>query len=446
MRELLNRPFLLLVLAVLAAGAYQYGGTAANYAVHGLPVGAGAAAKLGCSFHFVTGRSPEQVRERDLRPLNPVLGLFELDVDPERQRVTASAWGLVSRVAQHRPGYGCTLLPDEATELPALALERHRPELPDFADAEPSAALLRAVEAEFEREDTRAVLVLRDGVRLVERYAEGFDADTRLISWSMAKSVTATAVAMLVQRGALDWQQDGLFSEWAEDARARIKLIDLMHMSSGLGFSERYGPGSDVTNMLFAEGDMAAFVAASALEAEPGTQFKYSSGTTVLLMRLVRETLGSEAAHYRFLHSEVLDGLGMVDALFEADAAGVAVGSSYLFATAPDYARFGQFTLELLAGAPQPALPPDWAQMISTPAPAAEQGQYAAQFWLNTAGTRFAGVPRDAVMALGHNGQLVAVLPSERVVLVRLGWSTDGSFRPEDFVSSVHAALQAGDD
>lgn len=441
MKELLKRPVLLVFMAVLFAGLYQYGGTAKNYAVHGLPVGASAAAKLGCSFYFVTGRSADQVKSEDLAPLDPVLGLFDLQFDDASGIATASALGMVSRRAQHRPGMGCTLIPEGRETLPAVAIERHVVEVPEFQRVEADAALKAAVENEFLTADTRAVVVLQDGKLVMEQYAAGFDEKAKLLSWSMAKSMTSTAIGVLIKRGVLSLEQDHLFAEWQDDDRADIKLIDLLQMSSGLDFDEIYGPGSDVTNMLFVEPDMSRFVASSALAATPGEVFNYSSGTTVLLMRLIKEKMASADAYHAFIYQDVLDAVGMVDSVIETDGSGVLVGSSYLFGTSHDYARFGQFYLDLAKGGVSDLLPEDWYATVSTPTNAAEEGKYGAQFWLNTAGTRFEGVPADALMALGHNGQVIAVLPSQNAVLVRLGWSTDGVFKPEHFISRMLEAL-----
>lgn len=441
MKELLKRPVLLVFMAVLSACLVKYGSTAKNYAVYGLPVGASAAAKLGCSFYFVTGRSAEQVKSADLMPLDPVMALFDLAFDDASGIATASAFGLLTRRAQYRPDLGCTLIPEGQEALPAVAIERMNVEVPEFQLAEPDAALRAAVENEFLSADTRAVVVLQNGKLVMEQYAEGFDEKTKLLSWSMAKSMTSTAIGVLVKRGVLSLEQDQLFAEWQDDDRAKIKLIDLLQMSSGLDFDEIYGPGSDVTNMLFLEPDMSRFVASSALAAVPGEVFNYSSGTTVLLMRLIKETMASAHAYHAFIYQDVLDALGMVDSVFEADAAGVLVGSSYLLGTSHDYARFGQFYLDLAQGESSDMVPENWYATVSTPTDAAEQGQYGAQFWLNTQGTRFEGVPKDALLALGHNGQVIAVLPSQDMVLVRLGWSTNGVFKPEHFISRLLEAL-----
>ena len=441
MKELLKRPVLLVFLAVVFASLYKYGATIKNYAVYGLPVGASAAAKLACSFHFVTGRTLEQVKSADLKPLDPVLGLFEIEFDEATGMSTATGLGLLTRQAQYRPGVGCTLLPEGQEQLAAVTIERTQAEVAEFESSEADSGLKDAVAKEFLTHDTRAVLVLQNGKMVMEQYAEGFDAQSKLLAWSMAKSVTSTAVGVLVRRGVLSLEQDHLFAEWQDDARASIRLIDLLQMSSGLDFNEVYGPGSDVTNMLFVEADMSAFVAGSALAERPGEVFNYSSGTTVLLMRLIKETLGSDEAYRSFIYRDVLDAIGMVDSVLEMDGSGVFVGSSYLFATAHDYARFGQLYLDLANGKSNDLLPVDWYSTVSTPAVAAEGGKYGAQFWLNTEGSRFEGVPKDALMALGHNGQVIAVLPSQNVVLVRLGWSTDGVFKPEHFISRMIEAL-----
>jgi len=221
-------------------------------------------------------------------------------------------------------------------------------------------------------------------------------------------------------------------------------------MSSGLAFDETYGPLSDVTRMLYRAPDMGAFAARSAPAAPPGSLWSYSSGTTNLLTRMLRELAdGDLAAQVRFANERLFDPVGMTSAFFEPDASGSFVGSSYAFMTARDWARFGE--LHRLDGVWEGSriLPEGWVRYVTTPARTAPDGQYGAHWWLNAgdpespAQRPWPSLPTDTYAAEGHSGQYVVVVPSAKLVVVRLGLSEpdDGRDGTEQLVAELIRAI-----
>jgi hypothetical protein len=325
------------------------------------------------------------------------------------------------------------------------------PAAPPLAAAPPNPALEGALNEAFAERDaapprrTRAVVVVHRGRIAAERYAAGFGADTPLPGWSMAKSVFGALAGVLVARG--DWRLDAPppVPEWraAGDPRGAITLDQLLRMTSGLAFGERYAdPLSDVNVMLWASADAGAFAAARPLAHAPGTHWHYASGTTNILARAMREPLGG-AAYASFPRAALFAPLGMASAVAEHDAAGAFVGSSFLFATARDWARFGLLLLADGEWRGARLLPAGWARYAATPAlPGA---RYGAHWWLRLrrpAGAPPLALPADAFHAGGHAGQYLTVVPSRALVIVRLGHSIgEGAWDQEAFVAAVVAAL-----
>ncbi|MBI4061508.1 MAG: serine hydrolase [Elusimicrobia bacterium] len=360
-----------------------------------------------------------------------LMRLFRARVDRERKTATVSFFGLQPRVAAWRPGLGATL-----TRAPLPAPRAWRP--PARGAALPVAerpALAPALDAALAEpapdrpRRTRAVVVLQDGAIVGERYAPGISPDTPLNGWSMAKSVTGALIGTLVGRGKLGLADRRLLPQWSgpKDPRGEISLEDLLRMRSGLKFSEAYSdPLSDVTRMLFESCDAAGFAASRPLEAAPGAVWKYSSGSTNILSLIARRAVGEED-YPLWPRRALFEPLGMSSAVFEPDAAGTFVGSSFLFATARDWARFGL----LYARGGRALLPDGWAAFGASPTPQAPDGRYGAHWWrklskeLGGETPAAARLAPDALHALGHEGQCLTVVASRRLVVVRLGLSID---------------------
>lgn len=366
---------------------------------------------------------------------------FRVAVDRERRRVTASLFGLRSRSAVWRPGLGATLEPAEGAlfEAPAPPAAGAPSTAPwpegDAPAPAPSPGLARALERAFEEPEpamlrrTRAVVVVHEGKLVAERYAPGIGPDTPLPGWSMAKSALSALVGAAVRDGKLSLDRRTLLEEWPpEDPRSKLALEDLLRMRSGLKWSEDYSdPLSDVVQMLFARPAAGAFAALRPLEHPPGEAWKYSSGTTNLLSLVLRRALGEEA-YGNWPWSALFAPLGMRTAVFERDGSGTFVGSSFLFAGARDWARFGQLYLQDGVWKGRRVLPEGWVRFSTTPTPLSE-GRFGAHWWLKCpkelGGETEAGrgLPSDAFYAIGHEGQTLTVIPSRRLVVVRLGLS-----------------------
>jgi len=258
---------------------------------------------------------------------------------------------------------------------------------------------------------------------VAERYAAGFSATTPLLGWSMTKSVMAGLVGVLVKDGRLALDQSAGWSA-PDGGRERIRIADLLAMSSGLRFNEAYGAVSDVTRMLYLQPDMAGFARAQPLQHPAGAFWSYSSGTANILSRIVQDAAGALGAAYPT--EKLFKPLGMTSATIETDEDGTLVGSSYMYATARDWARYGLFLLQDGVWQGRRILPEGWVQFVSTPAPADKSRGYGGLFWLNRGGA-WKGLPEDAFMASGHMGQHTMVIPSKDAVIVRMGPSPGGS-------------------
>jgi CubicO group peptidase (beta-lactamase class C family) len=405
-------------------------------------VAAGYSAKIVCSSVFIAGRNAADVLQADVQaPGHPILKLINVVVDESAGTVSAGLFGLFGKgLAVDRTGFGCAAVPDgdsASAQVTDIASQPPAP-LPDEIwpegnRVEPSqdpgiAAILD--DPAMTGPGMRAVVVVRDGRIVGERYGGGFSAETPLLGWSIAKSVTAALIGTLVKEGRMDVDRRGLFEDWADDGRSEISVADLMAMSSGLEFNEDYGDVTDVTRMLYLEPDMAGFAAAKPLVRPVGTTFSYSSGTTVLLSRLWQDVVGDPDQALIWPREALFGPLGMTSAVMETDARGTFAGSSYMYATAHDWARFGQFLAQDGVWNGEELLPPDFVAWMREPAPASNGEFGRGQVWLHgpLAGTPQgqdpdAGfeLPDDTFWLLGHDGQSVAVVPSKRLVVVRLG-------------------------
>ncbi len=443
----------------------------------GMPIGTGYTARYLCSSTFISGRDPEPVFREDVLPVNPMAHLVSYEIDPVARSVRASSLGLVSSTAIYREGCGCSLiagttaggmnakppLPPDFKRLPPA----HPPDRPwPHGNGDPvdptgvgvdADRLARVVDQAFAepgpepRRNTRAVLVVYRGQLIAERYADGFYKEMPMLGWSMSKSVTSALVGVLVGEDKLDIMAPAPVPEWDDptDPRRTITTDQLLRMSSGLAFDEVYAPFYDVTYMLYSSDDFGAFAAEKRLAAPPGTEWKYSSGTANIVARIVRKTVAPDAAYYYpALYEKFFDRIGMSSTILEPDASGTFVGSSYIFATARDWARFGLLYLQDGVWNGERILPEGWVAYTTTPTPPAPKGEYGAMFWLNAGAPgdpsdrRWPDAPRDAYAAEGFQEQKVIIIPSRDTVLVRFGATTDRStWNTSRFIHDVLAAL-----
>jgi CubicO group peptidase (beta-lactamase class C family) len=245
--------------------------------------------------------------------------------------------------------------------------------------------------------------------------------------------------------GKISLDDTRLLPQWANDRRSEIKLSDLLGMESGLAFNEDYGTVADVTRMLYLDADMVSLPAGAPMEADPGARFRYSSGTALLLSRIWMDRIGNEQAALAYPREALFAPLGMTSAVFEADARGTLAGSSYLYATARDWARFGQFLLQDGVWNGKRLLPEGFVGVMRTPT-ASSNGKYTqGQAWLAGPGgttSAEAGLPEDTFWLEGHDGQSVAIVPSAKLVFVRLGLTPSWlGYRPQVLLKEILETL-----
>ena len=442
---------IILLLIIALVGGYFY-------MLPTFKVATGYTAKVICSNHNLTGQSIEAALA-DM-PDNPLVPFLRPRL--EEDGLSATLWGWAAKQkAIYRPGLGCTLLAGKgpfetrtATLPPAAPLNPDKPwPAGDAVDYQPNPALEAVLDEAFSEPNpenprrTRAIVVVKDGQIIAERYAEGYGKDTPFLGWSMTKSVTHALLGLLVKDGRLDIMAPAPVPEWAspDDPRHAITTDQLMRMSSGLEFNEDYGDLTvGVTQMLYNSSDMAAYAANMPLAAPPDTVWNYSSGTANILSRIIRDVTGGDINDYwNFPRQALFYPLGMNSAVLEPDASGTFVGSSYMYATARDWARFGQLYLQDGVWDGQRILPEGWVDYARTPTPPSH-GQYGALWWLNHGsgdGKEWEGVPDDAYAAEGHDGQYVVVIPSRNMVIVRLGVSHHGAWDQTAFLQDVLAAV-----
>lgn len=277
-------------------------------------------------------------------------------------------------------------------------------------------------DAETRSGETHALVVIHRGELVAERYDAARDHETTLISWSMAKSILHALVGTLVRDGRLDVHAPAPVPPWrvAGDARGAITPEHLLRMVDGLDFVEDYVEegASNVIDMLFGSGkaDVAAYASALPLAHLPGSAWSYSSGTSNIVAAIVGQIVGGGAeGMLAFMHLELFDRIGMRSATARFDDAGTFIGSSFVFATARDFARFGLLYLRDGVWEGSRLLPPGWVDHARTPTPASE-GAYGAHFWLATNGS-------GIFHCSGYRGQFIAIDPARDLVIVRLGAS-----------------------
>lgn len=392
-----------------------------------MPIITGYAAKNLASAVFVSGREAEEVENLDLN--FSLIRFTSNTVDYDGKMVTSQfLWS--KSTAVYREGYGVTLLRGATVgELRQTAF----PLSPDTLTAKPlprgdSAVSARMAHVSRAFVDEHhydghpfAFVVLHKGSVVSERYDKGIGPGTKLLSWSMAKSFVNALVGIMTGDSLIDIHAPMDIPEWQTDGRKDITLHDMMQMQSGLEWNEDYGARSDVNVMLHCEEDMGLYALNNPLEYKPGTHWYYSSGSTNIVVRYLRGKFSSDMEFLGYMRSRLFEPLGIVGAVFEQDMSGTPVGSSYLYATAMDFARFGQMFLNNGFVGTERILPNGWVDYTRSPA-SDSQNRYGAFFWLNK-NYKFPDVPEDMYWCDGHDGQCVFIIPSQELVVVVLGYS-----------------------
>jgi CubicO group peptidase (beta-lactamase class C family) len=402
----------------------------------------GFSAKSIASGHFIDHRSQQMIEEGD-NDIN-LIDLAKNTIDESGMFATASVKGLKERKAIYREGLGATLINDDFdTSKPYLVPKRDRSKsnlVYPYGDAEQKDTVFSNIDYEqlnrtvtnaFDKKGqktnrTRAVIVIYKDKIIAEKYDNGFDKNSKILGWSMTKSVTATLFGILEKQGIFNIYQATPIAEWANDERKKITTNDLLHMNSGLEWDEHYDRICDATQMLFQTEDMSRSQLEKRLAYQPNTHWNYSSGTTNLLSGILRKQFKTHQEYLDFWYSALIDKIGMHSMLVETDMAGNYVGSSYGWATPRDWAKFGLLYLHQGNWNGEQLFKPNWAKYVATPTNTSN-GRYGGQFWLNSSGY-FPDAPRDMYYASGYQGQMVAIFPSHDLVIVRMGLKENPEF------------------
>jgi CubicO group peptidase (beta-lactamase class C family) len=473
-----RRRSMLLLATAAALGALAFGAGRARDVPR---VATGFVAQILCSETFVSGLEPARIFSETMEAM-PGTGLIawamNYRVDRAASDATVTLFGLGRSHAVYREGTGCHLdhgaaamdaaLPATGTETPALLPEIAPPEPVAPANPQLAVALERAFTepASPPFRHTKAIVVVKDSRIVAEQYAEGVGIDTQLRGFSNSKSVISALIGILVRQGRLTLDRPAPVAAWQKpgDARAAITVDQLLRHTAGLALGSSLEASllsalEPVNRMKFAETDMAAYAESMPLRTPPGSAWNYNDGNYLILSHLIRNAAGGHVSDVlRFARGELFGPLGMRHVTLEFDGAGTPEGSSEMLASARDWARLGLLYLDDGVVGGRRILPEGFVKHSASPTPNAFVG-YGAGFWTNQGDSFGAayrvgqGWPRDAFFAKGSMGQYVVIIPSERLVIVRLGrspnWplSADGVSRlVADVVAATHekASLAAG--
>jgi CubicO group peptidase (beta-lactamase class C family) len=398
-----------------------------------LKTGTGYAAHNSCAVTLLADRDDP---DSDL-PDNPLVPFLTGYVNEAGGSSTSQIlFALSTQKAWFTRGFGCTLATERPNLGEATKVVADTNPLSEAPAPEPNEQVDAAIGRAFGDElsaaaaatlGTRGIVVLRDGQLIGERYAEGFESTTPQLGWSMGKSVTSLMLGRMVLEKRIAVDDNGLRPEWT-DARKDISVDQLLRMTSGLTWDETYALGTPITQMLYAEPDMAAYAASQPLAHQPGTYQQYSSGSTNVLCGVLTDLADTPDADLP--RQQLFAPLGLTSAIWEPDASGTPVCSSYLWATPRDWATIGEFALKDGVWAGERLLPEGWMKQTTTATQVAtsEEKGYAGGWWVNLQadGTLVdPTLPADAYWANGHDGQRLYVVPSAGLVVARLGFSPD---------------------
>lgn len=401
-----------------------------------------------CSKAFVSGLDPQTVfsETADRAGIRRLRWGLNYHLDRTGQTVDASLAGLFGSHAAFHDGLGCVLSHGSGepyvlrSDIAALKVPKSPPLLGEIAGPAPvgpaDPKLKAALDHAFEEPPappfrrTKAVVVVHDGRVIAERYADGIGVDTPLLGFSMTKSVINALMGILTQQGIVTPSMPAPIPEWraATDPRHEIEVEHLMRMTTGLALDETNSGFDPASRMLYLHNDMAAFAVKAATIAPPGKRWAYSSPTTELLARIIRDAVGGPEKTLAFAWRELFNPLGMRSVTLEFDGVGTLQGSSYMLASARDWARFGLLYLNDGVIGGRRILQDDW---VDFSAAATLDTDYGAGFWTNRSENEHAkgrvrlGIPRDAFFASGDLGQRIVIIPSQHLVIVRLGDSVD---------------------
>jgi len=425
-----------------------------------LPIITAFASKGMCSSVFLAEKKPERVAAEDLS-FFPI-SLANNEVDYEEKSVTSTVFGLAKRKAIFREGAGAVIvLRSSEEELRRIGFKLPEPGysqdtipwpkgdvLPDSLPRGVNYTRLNEfLDTCFDAPGTEpykktlGIALVYDGHLIAEKYLDGYDYTTPFHGWSMTKSVTGAWAGLLADRGMLNLTEPAGIDDWQDDPRQDITVRNIIQMCSGLGWYEDYFTISDATVMLMQNEDMLSAVTDNELSYPPGTHWNYSSGDANLLSGIIRNTIHNDEKYHRGVYEDLLYRLGMLNTQLETDANGLFVASSYSYGSTRDWARFGLLFLNDGIFAGDTILPESWVNFMRTPA-IASGGKYAGTFWLKESKDENAltDAPADIFFADGFLGQRIYIIPSKKLVAVRLGYGYS-NFNLNNFLKEVIKTL-----
>jgi hypothetical protein len=371
-------------------------------------------------------------------------------VNIENKFATSSVLRLLTRKAIYREGLGSVLTLDKSDEMASYLVPKrlkadnttafpygNAPQKDTVFTNVDYENLNEIVNSTFGKNKSRAVVVIYKDQIIAEKYGDGFSKDSRILGWSMTKSIMSTVFGVLQHQNKINIQDKAPIESWQKDARKKITINNLLQMNSGLEWDENYDEISDATKMLFLERDMTKMQKEKPLTYETNASWNYSSGTTNLLSGILRKQFSTHQAYLDFWYTDFIDKIGMNSMIVETDLAGNYVASSYAWATARDWAKFGLLYLHNGKWKGEVLFTKKWVDYVTTPTPTSN-GTYGAQFWLN-AEKKFKEVPANMYFADGYQGQRVYILPDQDLVIVRFGLSW---FEENEFLKGVLESIQ----
>lgn len=433
------------------------------YAWPRAPIITAFASKGMCSNVFLADKDPARVEAEDLS-FFPI-SLAKTKIDYDNKIVSSKVLGLAKRVAVYREGAGAVVVLKKSIE----ELRKGSFKIPDPGYSQdtipwPKGDILQdtvlaginygklneVINGAFDPEGqdpikkTLGLVVVYDNFLIGEKYLGEYDDHTMFNGWSMTKTFTGAMAGILVEEGLMDLNAPNNIPKWSGDERKNITMNDVLHLSSGLEWVENYFTISEVTVMLMRSEDMLASVTSCELIHEPGTVWNYSGGDMNLGSGMIRIALGDDDTYHSFPYKKLMHRIGMLNTVIETDASGLFVTSSFCYGTTRDWARLGLLFLNNGIFESDTILTKEWVEYCHTPAPASD-GMYGATFWLKEHHPEndLIDVPNDVYFADGFLGQRIYIIPSKKLVVVRMGYGMNG-IKMNDLLRDIIAALPGG--
>ncbi|WP_298882975.1 serine hydrolase [uncultured Polaribacter sp.] len=440
--KIVKRVLLLLLVIILIAVVYNY---------PKLNILAGYSAKNTASSVFVANRTLAFTDKND-NNFSPIhLASDELSLGSKT--ATSSAFGLLTRKAFFREGLGSVLALDDNDVSKKYLIPKRTNTSSDtlaypYGKAKQKDTIFKninydklhkAIDFLFDSiNKTRATVIIYKNQIIAERYANGFTENSKILGWSMTKSITSTLFGVLEHQGKINVRDKAPIDAWKNDERKEITIHNLLQMNSGLEWDEDYNTISDVSKMLFLSRDMTQQQIHKPFVGKPNETWNYSSGTTNLLSGILRSQFKTHQEYLDFWYAALIDKIGMNSMVVEADLEGNYVGSSYGWATPRDWAKLGLLYLHNGLWNGEQLFDKKWVKYATTPTPTSN-GWYGAQIWLN-AGNRYPDVPKNMYSFNGYQGQNVFILPDQELVIVRMGLTKNADVN--EFLKGVIVSIK----